>query len=172
MLTERSKALQRFERHVVSQAKRNLTTQGKNVTKELYNSIEGKVKENPNSIQLLFSMLDYGYFQDRGVKGVKSGRSLSGFHYKDKMPPASAFDKWNVRRGFAPRDRGGKFTSRKGLNFAMARHVYNYGIEPSMFFTKPFDSAFKNLPNELVEAYGLDAEKLFDEIMIQNFKKK
>ena len=172
MLSPTATALERFQRHVVSQSKRNLTTKNKNVSKALYNSIKGDVKESPNSIQILFTMLDYGFFQDQGVKGVKSGRSLSGFKYTNKMPPASAFDKWTVKRGLAPRDRKGKFESRRSLNFAMARHVYNYGIKPSEFFTKPFESAFKNLPDEMVETYGLEVEKLFDQIMIQNFKKK
>ena len=172
MLTPTQTALEKFQKHVVSQSKRNLTLKNKNVTKALYNSITGDVKESKNSIQILFTMLEYGYFQDRGVKGVKSGRSLSGFSYKDKMPPAKAFDLWNIKRGFAPRDKNGKFLPRKSLNFAMARHVYNYGIKPTEFFTKPFESAFKNLPNEMVETYGLEVEKLFDQIMIQNFKKK
>ena len=30
-----------------------------------------------------------------------------------------------------------------------------------MFFTKPFEKAFDRLPDELVEAYGLDIEKLY-----------
>jgi hypothetical protein len=172
MLTPTSTALERFQKHVVSQSKRNLTIKNKNVTKALYNSIKGDVKESPNSIQILFTMLDYGFYQDRGVKGVKSGRSLSGFKYTDKMPPPKAFDKWNIKRGLAPRDRNGKFLSRKSLSFAMAKHIYNYGIEPTEFFTKPFDAAYKNLPNEVVETYGLEAERLFDQIVMQNLKKK
>ena len=172
MLTPTQTALERFQKHVVSQAKRNLTTKNKNVSKNLYNSIKGDVKQSANSIQILFTMLEYGFFQDRGVQGVKSGRSLSGFKYKDKMPPAKAFDKWNIKRGLAPRDKGGKFLSRKALNFAMARHIYNYGIKPTEFFSKPFDAAFKNLPDEVVETYGLEAERLFDQIVMQNLKKK
>jgi hypothetical protein len=32
-----------------------------------------------------------------------------------------------------------------------------------MFFTKPFEKAFKQLPEDLIEAFGLDAVKLFNE---------
>jgi len=39
-----------------------------------------------------------------------------------------------------------------------------------MFFTKPFKYAFKNLPNELIDAYGLEAQETFDTIMKENFK--
>jgi hypothetical protein len=37
------------------------------------------------------------------------------------------------------------------------------GIKPSLFFTKPFEAAYKQLPEELVEKYGLDALKLFNQ---------
>jgi len=85
------------------------------------------------------------------------------YSYKSKMPPSKAFDKWITRKGLAPRDKSGKFTSRKSLAFLIARSVYRNGIKPSLFFTKPFEAAYKNLPEELVEAYGLDAVKLFNQ---------
>jgi hypothetical protein len=36
-------------------------------------------------------------------------------------------------------------------------------MKPSMFFTKPFEAAYRNLPDELVASFGLDAEKLFNQ---------
>jgi len=42
----------------------------------------------------------------------------------------------------------------------MVRSIYLSGIKPSMFFTKPFEKAFKNLPKELVESFALDVEQL------------
>jgi hypothetical protein len=87
------------------------------------------------------------------------------------MPPPKAFDKWTVRKGLAPRGKGGQFKSRKGLNFAIARSIFEKGIKPSLFFTKPFEAAFKKLPDDLVDSYGLDVVDLFDSIMKQNFKK-
>ncbi len=78
------------------------------------------------------------------------------------MPPPKAFDKWLVKKGIAPRDNG-KFTSRKSLAFLIARSVYRNGIKPSLFFTKPFEAAYKNLPQELIDKYGLDAIELFNE---------
>ena len=87
------------------------------------------------------------------------------------MPPPKAFDKWTVRKGLAPRGKGGQFEKRKGLNFAIARSIFEKGIKPSLFFTKPFEAAFKNFPDEMVEVFGLEAEQMFDDIMKQNFKK-
>jgi hypothetical protein len=159
--SEVQKALERFRDHVVSISKRNLTNKQKNSSKKLYNSIQGRVKANPNSFELEFSMEDYGVFQDAGVSGTKKNYNTP-YSYKSKMPPVKAFDKWLVRKGIAPRDKG-KFTSRKSLAFLIARSVYRNGIKPSLFFTKPFEAAYKNLPQELIDKYGLDAIELFNE---------
>ena len=166
----RQEVLNRFIKHVVSQAKRNLTTSGKNASKKLYNSIKGEAKAFPNSIGVYFDMEDYGFFQDKGVSGVKK-KYNTPFSYKTKMPPPKAFDKWTIRRGIAPRNTKGQFQTRKGLNFAIARSIFEKGIKPSLFFTKPFEAAFKNLPDELIDNYGLEVEKLFDSILRENFKK-
>ena len=41
----------------------------------------------------------------------------------------------------------------------IASNIYNRGLKPSLFFTKPFEQGFKKLPDELLEAYGLDVEE-------------
>ena len=169
-MTNRQEVLDRFVKHVVSQAKKNLTTTNKNASKKLYNSIKGEAKAFPNSIGIYFDMEEYGFYQDKGVSGVKR-KFDTPFSYKSKIPPPKAFDKWTIRRGIAPRGAGGKFQTRKGLNFAIARSIFEKGIKPSLFFTKPFEAAFKNLPDDLIEGYGLEVEDLFNDIMNQTFKK-
>jgi hypothetical protein len=160
--------LNKFRDYVISQAKANLTRGGKNVSKRLYNSIKGNVKANPNSFEMEFSMDEYGIYQDKGVSGIKK-KYNTDFKYTNKMPPAKAFDKWVVRKGLAPREKG-KFKSRKSLSFAIARSVYYNGIKPSLFFTKPFEKAIKRLPDDLVEAFGIDAIKLFNNTVFPNQK--
>jgi len=177
MLTPTATALERFQRHVVSQSKRNLTSKNKNVSKNLYNSIKGDVKESPNSIQILFTMLDYGFYQDRGVKGVKSGRSLSGFKFGTGTGETGGLTKgifkWVKARKIQFKDRkSGRFLSSQQTASLITRSIWNKGIKPTEFFSKPFDAAFKNLPNEVVQSYGLEAEALFDQILTQNLKKK
>lgn len=168
-MNDRQQVLNRFIKHVVSQAKRNLSTKGHNASKKLYNSIKGEAKSFPNSIGIYFEMEDYGFYQDQGVSGKKK-KYDTPFSYKSKMPPPSAFDKWTIRKGIAPRKSGGQFQSRKGLNFAIARSIFEKGIKPTLFFTKPFEAAFKNLPDDLLKVFGLESEKMFDDIMKQNFK--
>ena len=167
-----------FKDYVIQQAKANLTRMEKNSSKTLYNSLKGYVKESKNSIQISFEMEDYGFFQDQGVSGKKQ-KYNTPFSYKDKMPPPSKLDKWIVRKGIAPRGQNGQFKGRKidsvgfkkSIQFLIARSIYMNGIKPSLFFTKPFEAAFKKFPDELVEKYGLDVEELFEEITKENFKK-
>ncbi len=169
--TEVQKELERFRDYVISQSRRNLSRLKKNSSKRLYESIKGDVKAMPNSISIQFTMEDYGIFQDAGVSGKKK-KYNTPYSYKSKMPPPKAFDKWIVRKGLSPRTKGGQFKNRKSLSFAIARSVFMNGIKPSLFFTKPFEAAYKRLPEELVEKYGLDALKLFnqqvDKIIQQN----
>lgn len=166
---EVQKVLERFRDHVVSQSRRNLTRLKKNSSKKLYQSIQGNVKAMPNSISIEFSMEDYGVFQDAGVSGTKK-KYNTPYSYKSKMPPVKAFDKWLIRKGIAPR-KNGKFASRKSLAFLMARSIFRNGIKPSLFFTRPFEAAYKNLPEELVEKYGLEAIQLFNEQIDEIIKK-
>ena len=172
MLTNVKEELNRFAKYVISQSRANLTRGKKNSSKELYNSLDSNVKVSKNSFELTFLMEEYGVFQDKGVKGTKSNyveNKDSPFSYKSKggknglkgMPPPKAFDKWIIRKGLKGiRDNKGQFISRKSLQFMIARSVFEKGVKASMFFTKPFEKAFKGLNKDLVEAYKLDVEAL------------
>ena len=171
---EVQKALDRFKDHIIAQAKRNLTNKDKNVTKKLYNSIEGEVKVFPNSIGMYFSMEDYWAYQDLGVKGKKSASKAPQSPYRfgsgtgKKGGLTAAMEKWVTQRRIQFKDRkSGKFMSYKSTAWLMTRSIYSKGIKPSLFFTKPFEAAYKNLPNELIDKYGLEASKLFNDIIKQ-----
>jgi len=157
---EVQEAIDKFRKYVIQQSRSNLTKQRKNVNKSLYNSINGVSKVNKNSISLYFEMLDYGIFQDKGVSG-KFKKYNTDFSYKSKMPPSKVFDKWIVRKGIAPRNEKGQFMSRKSLSYLIARKIFREGIKPSLFFTKPFEKAYDRLPDEIIEAYGIDIVNLY-----------
>ena len=171
MLSNVTEELNRFAKYVVAESRENLIREKKNASKRLYNSIEYKLKENKNSFQLEFLMEDYGIFQDKGVSGVKK-KYNTPYSYKDKMPPVKSLDKWIVKRNLkGVRDKDGRFISRKSLQYMIARSIYNNGIKPSLFFTKPFEKAFKNLDEDLVNAFRLDMEKLLTTTTKDNLKK-
>ena len=53
----------------------------------------------------------------------------------------------------------GKFLTYQSTAFLIARSIYQKGTKASLFFTKPFEAAFKRLPDELIEAYSIGLEK-------------
>ena len=156
-LKETKNILNKFAKYVIQQSRTNLTKNKKNSTKALYNSLDFKYKAVNGGIGIQFLMDEYGLYQDKGVSGKKK-KYNTPFSYKDKMPPSSALDKWSVRKGIAPRDKSGKFIPRKSINFLIARSIYNKGIKPSLFFTKPFEKAYKDLPKDLVKGFINDIE--------------
>jgi hypothetical protein len=170
------KALQDFRKYVVQQSRYNLTKGNHNVTKSLYNTVNVEVKKMPNSISIYFDLGDYGAFQDQGVKGanpslVKNGKQKapnSPFRFKDKKPPVAPLIKWAKFRGIRFRNEKGQFE--KGgytsIGFWLQKRIYAQGLKPTLFFTKPFRKGLERLPEEMVTAYGLEAEDLLRTILI------
>jgi hypothetical protein len=170
-LEETRDALNKFAKYVIQQSKSNLSKSNKNVSKELYNSLGYDLNVSKNSFSLSILMEDYGVFQDKGVSGTEK-KYNTPFKYTNKRPPASAFSNWVVRKGLkGTRDAKGRFVSRKGLMFAVANSIFKKGIKPSMFFTTPFQKAFKDLPEELILSFGLDLERFIDFTIKDNLKK-
>jgi len=165
-LKETQAALRAFGKYVVQQSRTNLTKSKKNVDKTLYDSLGYTMEQVSTGFRLYFEMEDYGMFQDRGVKGVKGGKSLSGFSYKQSSnlvgmeSKTGTFGKWAATKRIQFRDKKGRFLSFKQTGFALATIVKNYGIKPSLFFTKPFEKGFKDLPTELQEQFAIDLENL------------
>jgi len=159
MLTNTKQSLEYFRKYVSSQSRRNLTRLKKNDTKGLYKRLDGVLKVSPNSFQLSWD-LGYGNFQDKGVSGTKK-KYDTPYSYKSKMPPIKPLSDWAKRKGIRLRDEQGKFQkgNYKTIGFLIARSIFRKGIKPSLFFTKPFEQGFKNLPDQLIEAYGLDVEE-------------
>jgi hypothetical protein len=171
--TETNKVLSKFTKYVVSQSRANLTRKNKNVKGKLYDSIKGESVTSKNSIGIYFEMEDYGAYQDSGVKGKSSGNSLStfkqgGFRFGSGTGKEGGLTKginqWVKDRRFQFKDReNGKFLSYEQTAFIITRSIWQKGIEATRFFSKPFEVGFERLPDELIEAYGLDVEKLLKE---------
>ena len=58
----------------------------------------------------------------------------------------------------------GRFRERSldSMAFLVQRSVYQKGIKPTEYYSKPFEKAFKTLPDELIEAYGLDLDNFLE----------
>jgi len=167
--------LKKFSKYVVSQAKSNLTRKKKNVKGNLYNSIKGDtfVSKSKKSIGLYFEMEEYGVFQDSGIKGKSSGQSLGTFKDGGFRFGSGTGQKNGLRDGIKQwvKDKKIQFKQKSGMGvkgqflsydetaFLITRSIWQKGIKPTRFFSKPFEDGIKRLPDEVVEAYGLDTEK-------------
>ena len=164
------KALDRFVKHVTSRAKANLTNGDRNVSKRLYNSIKGEVTINSERTTVKFFMEKYGDFQDQGVKGKNSSAKAPNSPFKFGSGRGKAggltdsIQKWVEARRLQFKDRKtGKFMSYRATASLITRSIYLKGLKPTLFFTKPYQAALKNLPQELAKEYGLEVKKLFKE---------
>lgn len=156
--------LERFGKYVVQQARANLTKGRQNVTKELYNSIkwDSKASQSGDSFSATLSMLEYGQYQDKGVRGKEASpinASQSPFRFGSgtgkKGGLTESINKWVKARRFQFRDKKGKFMSYDSTAFLISRSIYRKGIPARFFYSKPFGIAFQKLPAELVEAFRL-----------------
>ncbi len=168
-------AIKRFRDYVVSQSRANLTRGGKNVSKNLYNSIKGEIVNESNYTIVGFIMDEYGAYQDQGVKGSKKSSKApkSPFKFGNGVKSGgltNGIDKWVKRKGIQFRDKKtGKFLSYQSTAYIITRSIFTTGIKPSLFFTKPFEKGYKRFINiDILKAFGQDVDTIVD----YNFKKK
>ena len=152
--------LNSFGKQVVNRSKGNLQ-KAKGGGTALENSIAFSVIEKDGDLTVIFTMASYGKYVDKGVSGTEVTRSFkdykgktlkSPFGYRKakghSQPPTKALDKWIVKKGIAPRDKEGKFMSRKSIKFAIARSIGKKGIQGISFFQKPLMLGMKEFSNK------------------------
>lgn len=154
------KSLSIFAQRVVEEGRKNAPM----ASKKLSESINYDLKVHKQSFSLYFEMEQYGEYQDKGVSGTEQ-KYNTPFKYTTKKPPINVFDKWIVRKGIAPRDSKGKFLSRQSLKFALSNHIFKNGIKPTLFFTKPFEKHFRELDEDIINAFALDAEQFLKQTL-------
>lgn len=165
--------LSRFGKAVVKQARTNLTKQQREDTKDLYNSIKYDLEVNRQSFSLSFEMLEYGIYVDQGVKGKNSSNKAPRSPFKfgsgtgKKGGLTRSIEKWVKRKNIKFRNKKGQFITSKQTSFLISRSIYQKGIKPSLFFTKPFEAAFNRLPDELIVQFGLDINDFLEESLKQ-----
>ena len=68
MLENYEEILKKFRDRVIKQSRKNLTSLKKNASKSLYKSLDSSQQKNGNGYSVTFEMLEYGAFQDLGVR--------------------------------------------------------------------------------------------------------
>lgn len=148
-MSNTQKALEKFGKYLVTESRKNLTRKNKNVKGKLYESLSYQVKESANSFEFDFLMEDYGEWVDKGRKAGKN-------------PPFSAIREWVENRKIQFRSNKGRFQTYDQTAWAVVKKIGRDGIEPSNFYTRPFNLGFDRLPNEIAEAYALDVEEFLE----------
>jgi len=155
------KYLNSFGKQVVNRSKGNLQRAGKGG--KLEDSINFKVVPDADGFTVQFYMSIYGQYVDKGVSGTKTKRTFknyknnvlkSPYSYKNSkghsQPPSRVLDKWVIKKGIAPRDKGGRFMKRKSITFLIARSIGRKGIQGISFFQKPLMLGLREFGKDLL----------------------
>lgn len=128
--------------------------------------MEPEQKGNTLSIDIM--MNDYLRFQNKGVKGTKSGNGL--YQFKNDRPSQKmvlAFREWIKRAKISTRNvkkysaHGRHEAKNKSISqfdsaYAIARSVKQHGIKPTGFLDKAADSTRKKIADRLGAALRID----------------
>lgn len=166
-----------FGDYVVQQARTNLTKGGRNVSKGLYNSLKNEVVSDPSNNYTIvgFFMDGYGQFLDQGVKGKSSSSKAPNSPFRfgsgtgKKGGLSKGIESWVKAKGIQFKQREGKgvkgqFLSYKQTAFLISRSIYQKGMKPTDFFSRPLELGFKKfIDTDLMKAFEQDVD-----IMIQN----
>jgi hypothetical protein len=171
------KTIKMFRDYVIREAKDNLKRGGKygsyNNTSELSNSIKGEIVSEDGFTIVGFTMANYGAFVDKGVKGKTSSIKAPNSPFKfgsgsgQKVGLTAGIKKWVRQKGFQFRSKEegskGRFLSYDSTAYLITRSIFNKGIKPSLFFTKPFEAGYKKyIDVDLLKAFGQDVETMVD----------
>ena len=123
---------------IVKEMKNIIKLNGAFATGNLYNSVKYKVyKDKSEKFHLDVDYVYYGLWIDMGRK-------------PGKQPPLREIQEWCRIKGI-PQEAA----------FPIARKIGRFGFK-GINFTKPFEKAYKNLPDELILQFGLDVDNLFN----------
>ena len=168
-----NKTIQMFRDYVIKESKDNLKRTGHNNTSALANSIKGEIVSEDGFTIVGFTMANYGAFVDKGVKGKTSSTKAPNSPFKfgsgsgQKGGLTAGIKKWVRQKGFQFRSKEegskGRFLSYDSTAYLITRSIFNKGIKPSLFFTKPFEAGYKKyIDVDLIKAFGQDIETMVD----------
>jgi len=155
-------AYNQMGKNVIFKSRKNLAKKrrrkmgsGRFVTSKIDNTgrLSGSMKFVSQQGKGYFEMLEYGLYVDEGRK-------------PGKYAPVNAIRQWIKSKPVAPRDKRGRFMKRtpatmKSLAFLLNRAIFEYGIEPTHFFSDPLDEEIDKLVKKLPASVEADIEQYF-----------
>ncbi len=186
-----TQALRRYRELIIKESREELSRLGKKNSGGLYDKIKpGKVIVRPNSLEFSIKMPFYSAFVDQGVKGADPSRVSPNAKEKKQQAPNSpykfgsgkyrgTFDSFVSKMTDFAKRKNIRFRNKKGefvaggyssMGYVIASNIYNRGLKPSLFFTKPFEKYFgQQVPQEITDAFGLDVSNFIAFMIKQNF---
>lgn len=158
--TNVEQTLDNFGSNVIRLSKINLGILKKDVSGRLRKTLDYEVDVSKNQTSFSFSILaqPYAWWVDQGRKPGKG------------IPPHVALA-WVKQKPVRLRDlKTGSFVKKteskvRSVAFLINRKIKEKGIAATNFLTDPFDDKFRELPDELIEAFGLDVDVLIEQAL-------
>ena len=151
---------------VVDELEKNLYIANKVRSGETVQSI-GEFNQKPitmtsSGFRVQISMPSHYQYLDEGVSGAKYNKGISRFKYTTKLPPVSKIRDWMdlVPTRWVPKNttsgkRRDQESMMKGIAFAIARKIFNEGLERTDFYSKAInDQKILDFEKQLLEQYG------------------
>jgi len=189
MLRELSNEFRKFGSFVIQESRANLSKDNKG-NGALFNSLSYELSEPfPNVYDLSFSAVDYANFVDQGVRGKDPSKVSPNAKKKGQQAPNSPFrfgsgtssGKWDSFQGKikawakqknirlrkyktvnGKRVPTGQFEkgNYNSIAYIISKNIFNRGIAPTMFFTKPFLKGVEIYTPLLQAALAKDVDEL------------
>jgi hypothetical protein len=189
MLRELSNEFRKFGSFVIQESRANLSKDNKG-NGALFNSLSYELSEPfPNVYDLSFSAVDYANFVDQGVKGNDPSKISPNAKIKGQQAPNSPFrfgrgtysGSWDSFQGKirawakqknirlrkyktvnGKRVSTGQFEkgNYNSIAYIISKNIFNRGIAPTMFFTKPFLKGVEIYTPLLQAALAKDVDEL------------
>lgn len=155
-------ALDEFGERVLEGARQNLDAQNMNASYKLKNSMSFQSVVSKNSLSAFFYLGPYAMFQDQGVDGTEQARG-SEFRFTTDRPSFSMVNRiedWMANKGI-----GFDEVEARQKAYAISTNILRSGLRKTLFFSEAYEKGFSQLPEDLVEAFGLDIDDFFNFII-------
>ena len=201
MLRNLSEEFRKLASYVIQESRAELSKEGKG-NGALFNSLSYELSEPiSNLYDLSFYGVDYATFVDKGVKGKDPSKISPNAKIKGQQAPnspyrfgsgtsAGSWDSfqskiraWAKEKNIRLREfkvvKGEKVPTGRfakgnydSIAYVISKNIFNRGIAPSMFFTKPFLKGVEIYTPLLQAAFGKDIDELIRiNVALQKTKK-
>ena len=200
MLRNLSEEFRKLGSFVIQGARAELSEDGKG-NGSLFNSLNYELKESDNVYDISFYGEDYATFVDKGVKGADPSKVSPNAKITGQQAPNSPYrfgsgtsaGTWNQFKGKirswakaknirlrefkvvnGEKVSTGRFAkgTYDSIAYVISKNIFNRGIAPSMFFTKPFLKGIEIYTPLLQAAFSKDIDELIRlNVALQKTKK-